>query len=63
DSVENTIADADALVLMPEWNVYRGLNLDKVKLLMSGAVFIDLRNVYEKDRVQSHGFEYSCVGR
>ncbi len=63
DSVENTIAAADALVLMTEWNVYRGLNLDKVKLLMSGDVFIDLRNVYEKDRVQSHGFEYSCVGR
>ena len=63
DSVENTIADADAIVLMTEWNVYRGLDLGKVKSLMSGDVFIDLRNVYERDRVQSHGFQYSCVGR
>ena len=63
DSVEDTIADADAIVLMTEWNVYRGLDLGKVKRLMSGDVFIDLRNVYEKERVQSHGFQYSCVGR
>ena len=63
DSVEDTIADADAIVLMTEWNVYRGLDLGKVKSLMSGDVFIDLRNVYERDRVQSHGFQYSCVGR
>jgi UDPglucose 6-dehydrogenase len=63
DSVEDTIADADAIVLMTEWNVYRGLDLGKVKRLMSGDVFIDLRNVYERDRVQSHGFQYSCVGR
>jgi UDPglucose 6-dehydrogenase len=48
---------------MTEWNVYRGLDLGKVKSLMSGDVFIDLRNVYERDRVQSHGFQYSCVGR
>ena len=63
DSVEDTIADADAIVLMTEWNVYRGLDLGKVKRLMSGDVFIDLRNVYEKERVQSPGFQYSCVGR
>ncbi len=63
DSVEDTITDADAIVLMTEWNVYRGLDLGKVKRLMSGDVFIDLRNVYEKERVQSHGFQYSCVGR
>ena len=63
ESVEDTIADADAIVLMTEWNVYRGLDLGKVKSLMSGDVFIDLRNVYERGRVQSHGFHYSCVGR
>ena len=55
--------DADAIVLMTEWNLYRGLDLEKLKSLMRGNVFVDLRNVYEQDLMQRHGFEYSCVGR
>jgi len=63
DSIDNAIKDADAIVLMTEWNQYRGLDLDKVKSMMKGNVFIDLRNVYEKDLMEQHGFEYTCVGR
>jgi len=63
ESVEETIKDADAVVLMTEWNQYRGLDLANVKSLMKGNVFIDLRNVYEKDVMLQHGFEYTCVGR
>jgi len=55
--------DADAVILMTEWNVYRGLNLDEVKSLMKGDVFVDLRNVYEPDQMKKAGFQYHCVGR
>ncbi len=61
--IYETFEGADAVVLMTEWNQYRGLDLDRVKELMKGKVFIDLRNVYEHDIMSKHGFEYTCVGR
>jgi UDPglucose 6-dehydrogenase len=63
ESIEEAIKDADALVMMTEWNQYRGLDLASVKQAMRGDVFVDLRNVYEKGMVEQHGFRYSCVGR
>ncbi|MDH5765185.1 MAG: UDP-glucose/GDP-mannose dehydrogenase family protein, partial [Gammaproteobacteria bacterium] len=47
DSVDAAVKDADAIVLMTEWNQYRGLDLTKLKASMRGNVFVDLRNVYE----------------
>ncbi len=63
NSIEEAVKDADAIVLMTEWNQYRGLDLTKIKLIMKGNIFIDLRNVYEKDMMVQHGFDYTCVGR
>lgn len=63
EDMYDVCVDADAVVLLTEWNVYRGLDLTRVKRLMRGEVFVDLRNVYERDTVQSHGFEYYSVGR
>lgn len=63
ETLYDVIRGADAVVLMTEWNQYRGLDLNKVKSLMNGNVFIDLRNVYERSRMQDMGFEYHCVGR
>lgn len=63
DNIDDAVRDADAVVLMTEWNQYRGLDLARVKSFMRGDVFVDLRNVYEKSLMQAHGFHYSCVGR
>jgi UDPglucose 6-dehydrogenase len=63
DSIYETFENADAVVLMTEWNQYRGLDLEKVKSLMKGNAFVDLRNVYEKDTMEQLGFSYHCVGR
>ena len=69
DSIEyvhdiyETLEGADAVVLLTEWNAYRGLDLEEVKRRMRGNVFIDLRNVYEPGPMRSLGFAYTCVGR
>ena len=63
EDVYETLDGADAVVLLTEWNVYRGLDLEEVKGRMRGNVFIDLRNVYEPGPMASLGFEYTCVGR
>ncbi len=63
DTIDDAVQDADGLVLMTEWNQYRGLDLDRLKALMRGTVFVDLRNVYERHTMQAHGFSYHCIGR
>ena len=63
DEVYATLSGVDAVVLMTEWNAYRGMDLDRIKKTMRGNVFIDLRNVYEPELMRAAGFDYFCVGR
>lgn len=62
-SIAQTVSDADAVVLMTEWNQYRGLDLDQLARAMRGDVFIDLRNVYERPLMERAGLRYTGVGR
>ena len=62
-SIEEATKEADALVIMTEWNQYRGLDLNKLKRGMRGDIFIDLRNIYEREAMTDLGFNYFCVGR
>ena len=55
--------EADVLVLMTEWNQYRGMDLARLKESMRGDAFVDLRNVYEGPEVTAAGLRYYCVGR
>jgi UDPglucose 6-dehydrogenase len=61
--IYETLTGADAVVLLTEWNAYRGLDLARVRSLMRGATFVDLRNVYDPRRMREAGFEYDSVGR
>lgn len=63
DSAAQAISGADAVVLMTEWNQYRGLDLEKLARAMRGDVFIDLRNVYERPLMERAGLRYIGVGR
>lgn len=54
---------AHAVVLLTEWNAYRGLDLARAAQAMRERVFIDLRNVYERELMEAHGFRYHCIGR
>lgn len=63
DSIDDAIKDSDAIVLMTEWNQYRELDFKKVKKLMKGNIFIDLRNLFDRDQMTKEEFNYHCVGR
>ena len=54
---------ADALVLVTEWNQFRNLDLERIKAGMRQPLFLDLRNVYDPDRLTALGFRYRAVGR
>ena len=55
--------DADAIVIVTEWDQFRALDLKRLASIMACPVIVDLRNVYAPDEVIRHGFLYSCVGR
>jgi len=57
------VEEADALVIITEWDQFRALDLDRVKLLMRSPVVIDLRNIYRPDDMRARGFRYTGVGR
>ena len=58
-----TAQGADALVIATEWNEFRALNLQRIKGQLKQPVIIDLRNVYDPQRMKSEGFTYVSVGR
>ncbi len=56
--------DADAVVLLTEWNEFRALNLGDLADAMKTPRMIDLRNIYSEEIARSSGFEaYVGVGR
>ena len=54
---------ADAIVLATEWNQFRNLDFARLKRALRSPVMFDLRNVYDRERLREHGFEYHGVGR
>jgi len=61
--IYETFEGADAVVLMTEWNAYRGLDMKRVLAMMRGRTFVDLRNVYVPGEMEAAGFAYVSVGR
>ena len=55
--------DADAVVLITEWNEFRNLDLGRLRQTVHNPIFIDLRNVYDEQRMKQAGFRYIGVGR
>jgi UDPglucose 6-dehydrogenase len=56
-------ADADALVIVTEWDEFRALDLDKIAETMRGKALVDLRNIYHRDEAEEAGLAYYGVGR
>ena len=55
--------DADALVVLTEWNQFRHLDLARVARTMRGKSFFDFRNLYEPEDVAKFGLLYEGIGR
>ena len=55
--------NADALVVITEWNEFRALSPAKLKDTMRGSVIVDLRNVYDPVAMRQVGFLYHSIGR
>jgi UDPglucose 6-dehydrogenase len=54
---------AHVLVVLTEWDEFRGLDLDKVKAAMATPAIVDARNLLDGEAVRQRGFAYEGVGR
>jgi UDPglucose 6-dehydrogenase len=54
---------ADVLLLLTEWDQFRALDLDRLKVLLNAPVVVDLRNVYKPSEMARAGFSYTSIGR
>ncbi len=54
---------ADVIAIVTEWDVFRALDLNRVKDLVSAPVMVDLRNIYNPDDMRAAGFAYTSIGR
>jgi UDPglucose 6-dehydrogenase len=55
--------DADALLILTEWDEFASLDLDRLHQQLKYPIVIDGRNLYDPDSMAAHGFTYYSVGR
>ena len=63
DDAYDTLPNSDALVIITEWNVFRAMDMHRVKDLLNSPVLVDMRNIYDPETMRELGFTYVSVGR
>jgi UDPglucose 6-dehydrogenase len=63
DDAYGALEGADAMVVLTEWNAFRGLDMERAKTLLRQPRVIDLRNVYDPADMKAAGFHYVSIGR
>ncbi len=59
----SALEDADALVIVTEWNEFRRPDFDKIKSLLKQPVIMDGRNLFDPKKMAEMGFVYEGIGR
>lgn len=55
--------NADALVIVTEWNEFRNPDFERLKRLLKNPVIFDGRNIFSLDEMEKSGFNYYSIGR
>jgi len=58
-----TIRDCDALIVVTEWDEFRNLDMQAVKVLLKQPIVVDGRNIYDPEEMKDLGFTYLGIGR
>jgi UDPglucose 6-dehydrogenase len=56
-------ADADAILILTEWNEFRNPDFERLKQLLREPVLFDGRNLFEPKDIEELGFDYFSIGR
>src|SRR5437660_9739313 len=57
------VEEADAAVIVTEWEQFRALDLERLRDLMACPVIVDLRNIYSPQEMAAMGLAYHSIGR
>jgi UDPglucose 6-dehydrogenase len=60
--VYSCVTGAHAVVIVTEWEMFRALDLIRVRSLLAEPNMIDLRNIYRAREMRAMGFAYTGVG-
>jgi UDPglucose 6-dehydrogenase len=63
DDMNNVAEGCDALVIATEWPIFRKLDLERVRKLLSHPILFDGRNLFDPRDMEALGFIYKSVGR
>jgi len=63
DTPEATLQNADALIIVTEWKIFRSPDFNRIKASLTQPVIFDGRNLYEPSRMRERGFIYYAIGR
>ena len=63
DNPYDAAKNADALLILTEWDEFKEMDLKKIKSLMKHNLIIDGRNIYNPSDMKKEGFNYISVGR
>ena len=63
DNPYDAVKEANATLVVTEWDEFRNLDFKRIKKLMANPIIIDGRNVFNPDEVRQLGFEYYSIGR
>ncbi len=63
DNEYDSLKDADALLILTEWNEFRNPDFNKLKAAMKGNVIFDGRNIFDIKRTTQHGFVHYSIGK
>lgn len=59
----DTLDNADALLIITEWNQFRTPDFNIIKSKLKNNIIFDGRNLYTLEQIQAEGFEYYSIGR
>src|SRR5439155_1150811 len=62
-SVYDAAREADALVILTDWDEFRSLDFGRIRDAMHTPIVVDGRNLFEPPLMQAAGFEYYSLGR
>ena len=60
---KDCVKDADACIVLTEWNEFRGIDLNELKSLLKTPVVIDAKNIFSVEKLKLLDFDYDNVGR
>ena len=57
------LVDADALIVVTDWNEYRHPDFERIRSTLRTAIVVDGRNLYDAQKMRALGFTYASIGR